>query len=231
MSACSLATCRKTRQAALGLATALSKLADGPPLLSSCGAPADWPHAAHAQLRAASLVLTRCMRVGQRLGLTAKEGKRILYAAQLVLRASPLSLAAGRAAVAGGALPQQLELTSSLAAHCAAHASALDAVLQLYQAPKNKNALALFASDVARPDVLLPWARELAQALLALPVELFSGNEGEWAGNLGEVRAGLLSSPLHPQSCVPEWLPLCTVAACCLPCPRCSLHPVSPTSN
>lgn len=170
----------------LGLAAALSKLADRPPLPAGGGAPADWPHDAHARLLAASLVLTHVAMFSERLGLAASDAVRFTAAAQLVLRASPLDLAAGKAAVEGSALQEQPELTSSLAAHCASHAGALDAVLQLLRAPKNKNALTTFAGSTARPDVLLPWARQMAQALLALPVELFSGkNEGEWASHLG----------------------------------------------
>lgn len=97
-----------------------------------------------------------------------------------MLRAGPPALAAGRAALAGSGLAEQPELASCLAAHCEAQAAAFDAVAEgLLLVPKNQQAAAAFAGSTARPEALLPWLREMAQTLVALPAQYFKDEGGE----------------------------------------------------
>lgn len=190
--------CRKVTKAVLGLAAALSRLADkhgsGGAALAAA---APWPQPSHAQLLAASLALAQCARLGMRMAVSANDAARIAAAVQLVLRASPHALAAGIAALASsGMQPDGCMGAFSVCYYCSGYAAALHAVCELLAAaPRYQQAAAAFASSTARPEALLPFLREMAQTLLALTSE-YADDEGECTGNV-EAKTRLLAQRAH----------------------------------
>jgi len=99
-----------------------------------------------------------------------------------VLQASP-SLLSGLIAAAQDAsqeLAPQHEVLQTLSAHCFADVRAVAGVcITLLDPETQPDAAAAFASSTARPAVLLPWLRTVAQALLVLPVTFERPRQGE----------------------------------------------------
>ncbi|KAI7838102.1 hypothetical protein COHA_008110 [Chlorella ohadii] len=164
----------RLRQEVLALAAALCRLAaalPAPPLpLPSSPTSEEFQDAAHLQVLAASWALSHCALLGRKLDLPGDQAFRVAAAAQLVLQAGPWSLAVGRAACEQNG--QQEAPFALLAECCAAFSTALLTVSEmLLLGPVRHDAAAAFAGSTARPDALLPWLREMAQTLLALPTD------------------------------------------------------------
>ena len=188
----------------LQLASAI-RLVPAPVAAAAHRSSADLPAAgAIAQLATTSAALQSCALLAERLDMSSSDSLRVAAAVQPVLQGSPRLLSAARASQRA----MQPGTLAELAAHCFTYAQAVGAVMDLLcVSPERRDAAAAFAASTARPQVLLPWLREMAQLLMVLPAYYPDDNSEQtcalWWG-LWLLLAGLiLGARLQPSPVQP----------------------------
>lgn len=138
---------------------------------------------APSQLLNCSLALGSCAVLDSAMDLLGRDSYRIAAAAQLVLQAGQAYLALWpvrqfSGMVAGQMFDQDVSwLEARHKALCGTQLSTVVNILSILQ--RAGGVEHAFASSTARPAVLLPWWREITQALLDLPADP-QPNGGEW---------------------------------------------------